>query len=132
MTNGVKYFADGTLVPGQQFGYVFDDIGNRTQTTAGGDSTGANLRLANYSVNNLNQITARDYPGTNDVIGVSLATNVVTVNGQTAWRKGEYFWSTIKSNNTHAAQWEDMSVVSGGKTNNGNLYVAKDAGTVQL
>jgi len=35
-TNRVKYFADGTLVPAQQFGYLFDDIGNRNQTTAGG------------------------------------------------------------------------------------------------
>jgi hypothetical protein len=105
VTNGVKYFYDGTLVPGQQFGYGFDDIGNRQQTTAGGDSTGAGKRLANYTVNTLNQITQRDYPGTNDVIGVALATNSVTVNGQTAWRKGEYFWAMVKSNNTASAQW---------------------------
>ena len=71
----------------------------------------------------MNQITARDYPGTNDVIGAALATNTVTVNGQTAWRKGEYFWSTVKSNNTAAAQWEGVSVVSGSFTNNGNLLV---------
>jgi RHS repeat-associated protein len=124
-TNGVKYFADGTLVPGQQFGYGFDDIGNRKQTTAGGDSAGANLRLANYSVNSLNQITQRDYPGTNDVVGASILTNAVTVNGQTAWRKGEYFQATVKSNNTAAAQWEGIQVVSGSFTNNGNLYVPK-------
>jgi hypothetical protein len=36
VTNGCKYFADGTLVPGQQFGDTFDDIGNRQQTRAGG------------------------------------------------------------------------------------------------
>jgi len=69
VTDGVKHFADGTLVPGQQFGYLFDDIGNRKQTTAGGDAVGASLRLASYSVNNLNQITNRNYPGTNDVTG---------------------------------------------------------------
>jgi hypothetical protein len=124
-TNGVKYFADGTLVPGQRFGYLFDDIGNRKQTQSGGDQSGAGLRPANYTVNNLNQITSRDYPGTNDVIGVALATNSVTVNGQTAWRKGEYFWATVKSNNTAAAQWEGVSVVSGSFTNNGNLFVPK-------
>lgn len=123
VTNGVKYFADGTLVPGQQFGYLFDDIGNRKQTTAGGDSSGANKRLANYSANNLNQITQRDYPGTNDVIGAALATNSVLVNGEIAWRKGEYFWATVKSNNTASAQWEIVKVSSGGTTNTGNLYV---------
>ncbi|MDR3574548.1 MAG: RHS repeat-associated core domain-containing protein [Anaerolineaceae bacterium] len=120
MTGGNKYFADGTAVPGQQFGYGFDDIGNRKQTTAGGNGE---TRLANYTVNNLNQITARDYPGTNDVVGVALATNAVTVNGQTAWRKGEYFWSTVKSNNTAAVQWEGIRVASGSFTNNGSLYV---------
>ena len=125
VTSGKKYFFDGTPVPGQQFGYAFDDIGNRTQTQTGGDEAGANLRLASYSVNNLNQITSRDYPGTNDVIGVAVATNAVTVNGQTAWRKGEYYWATVKSNNTAAAQWEGVSVVSGGNTNKGNLFVPK-------
>jgi len=78
-------------VPGQQFGYDFDEIGNRKCTLGSGDQSGANQRLANYSVNNLNQITARDYPGTNDIVGVAWATNWVRVNGQTAWRKGEYF-----------------------------------------
>ena len=125
VTGGTKYFADGSLVPGQQFGYQFDDIGNRKQTTAGGDASGGSLRLANYSANNLNQITQRDYPGTNDVVGVALATNAVTVNGQTAWRKGEYFWSTVKSNNTAVAQLEGISVASGGTTNKGNLFVPK-------
>jgi RHS repeat-associated protein len=122
-TNGVKHFADGTLVPGQQFGYLFDTIGNRQQTTAGGDAVGSGLRLATYSVNNLNQITYRDYPGTNDVVGAALAINSVTVNGQPAWRKGEYFWSTIKSNNTAAAQWEGVTAASGSFTNTGSLFV---------
>jgi RHS repeat-associated protein len=125
VTNGCKYFADGTLVPGQQFGYTFDDIGNRQQTRAGGDSAGSSLRLANYSVNTLNQITSRDYPGTNDILGVALATNSVTVNGQTAWRKGEYFWSTVKTNNTSSAAWQSVTVASGGNTNSGGLFVPR-------
>lgn len=123
VTGGNKYFRDETPVPGQQFGYSFDDIGNRKQTSAGGDQTGGNLRVANYTVNNLNQITVRDYPGTNDVIGIALATNSVIVNGQTAWRKGEYFWSTVHTNNATSAAWENVTVASGGTTNNGNLFV---------
>src|SRR5579884_2685139 len=66
--SGHKYFSDNTPVPGQQFDYSFDNIGNRTQTKVGGDQSGANQRLANYSVNNLNQITERDYPGANDIV----------------------------------------------------------------
>ena len=125
VTGGVKYFYDGTVVPGQTFGYQFDDIGNRKQTTAGGDQNGQNLRLASYLVNNLNQITNRIYPGTNDVIGVALATNSVMVNGQTAFHKGEYFWGTAKTNNANGAQWLGVNVSSGGVTNMGSLYVPK-------
>ena len=36
-------------VAGQQFEYAFDDIGNRTQTKAGGDENGWNLRPAGYT-----------------------------------------------------------------------------------
>ena len=60
VTSGHKYFYDHTPVPGQEFDYTFDTIGNRTQTKAGGDQTGGNQRLANYSVNSLNQIISRD------------------------------------------------------------------------
>lgn len=84
VTSGGKYWADGTAVAGQQFGYAFDDIGNRTQTQSGGDPTGANLRTADYTANSLNQITQRDVPDYVDVKGVSIGTNVVAVNGQTA------------------------------------------------
>jgi hypothetical protein len=45
-TSGVKYWSDGTKVAGQQFGYAFDTIGNRTQTQTGGDASGNNQRTA--------------------------------------------------------------------------------------
>jgi len=123
VTSGSKYFYDGTPVPGQQFGYNFDTIGNRTQTKAGGDQTGGNQRLANYWANNLNQITNRDYPGTNDIIGVVLATNSVTVNGQSAWHKWEYFRGTVQTNNAVAPAWLTAIVGSGGTTNTGSLFM---------
>ena len=82
VTNGCKYFSTGTPVPGQQFDYTFDTIGNRTQTEAGGDTNGANLRVANYYANNLNQITNRDIPAYVDIMGASILTNTVTVNGR--------------------------------------------------
>ncbi|PWU08174.1 MAG: hypothetical protein C5B50_30145, partial [Verrucomicrobia bacterium] len=45
------YWADGTLVAGEQFEFTFDDIGNRTTTRAGGDPYGRFLRNANYTNN---------------------------------------------------------------------------------
>src|SRR5437879_2802629 len=91
VVSGKKFWPDWTPVAGQQFEYNFDDIGNRTSSKSGGDANGWNLRLANYSANNLNQYTSRDMPGYVDIIGQAFATNTVTVNGQTAYRKGEYF-----------------------------------------
>src|SRR5580658_8911338 len=75
--------AESTIISrgkGQQFDYTFDTIGNRTQTQAGGDQNGANLRVAGYTNNLLNQITSRGVPAYVDVIGDGLATNAVTVN----------------------------------------------------
>ena len=46
VVSGKRYWQDGTLVAGQQFEYAFDDIGNRTSTKAGGDSTGGSLRTS--------------------------------------------------------------------------------------
>ena len=112
VTNGCKYFSRGTPVPGQQFDYTFDTIGNRTQTESGGDTNGANLRVANYYANNLNQITNRDIPGTSGRHGRErLATNSVTVNGQTAYRNQEYFrgWrrrTTRRGRNGRISRWQ--------------------------
>ena len=70
MTAGRKFWGDGTPVAGQQFGYAFDDIGNRTQTETSGDANGRNQRVANYYANTLNQLTNRDVPGYVEVQGL--------------------------------------------------------------
>jgi len=116
-TNGVKYWSDQTPVAGQQFGYAFDDIGNRTSTQAGGDQSGAGLRSANYAANSLNQYTNRTVPGAVDIMGLGFATNAVTVNGQTAYRKGEYFRQQLSVTNGSAPVWQSVTVASTGQTN---------------
>jgi hypothetical protein len=83
VVSGKKFWADGTLVAGQQFGYGFDEIGNRTLAKAGGDARGSGLRQASYAVNPLNQYTSRDVPGAVDVLGAAIATNAVLVNNST-------------------------------------------------
>src|SRR5207249_2885923 len=57
LTSGKHYWSDATPVAGQQFEYLYDDIGNRLQTKGGGDANGANLQVASYTANNLNQYT---------------------------------------------------------------------------
>jgi len=71
VTNGLKSWADTTLVEGEQFQYGFDTTGNRTRTAEGGDSSGAGLRTANYHANLLSQYTNRDVPDAFDVLGLA-------------------------------------------------------------
>jgi RHS repeat-associated protein len=124
VTAGRKYWADQTPVAGQQFTYSFDTIGNRMQAQLGGDQNGANLRVANYSANNLNQYTSRTVPGYLDVMGLVLATNSVTVNGATPYRKGEYFREQLTVANSSAPVWESVTVSAPNETTvSGDVYV---------
>jgi RHS repeat-associated protein len=130
LTSGKKFWPDMTPVAGQQFEYAFDNIGNRTSTKAGGDQNGANLRSASHSANNLNQYTSRDVPGFVDVMGVGITSNSVTVNSQTAYRKGEYFRAQVPVDNTSAPQWTNMTASETGQSSvSGNCYLPKTAET---
>ena len=123
---GRKYWPDFVPVAGQQFEYTFDNIGNRLSIRAGGDENGANLRSANYGANSLNQYTNRDIPGAFDVIGLELATNTVTVNGQAPYRKGEYFRKEISASNGSVPVWQSVTVSAPSETTvNGNVFVPK-------
>jgi RHS repeat-associated protein len=122
-----KYWSDETPVAGQQFDYTFDNIGNRTQTQSGGDQNGENLRTANYYANSLNQLTNRDIPAYVDIKGVSFATNTVTVNGTTAYRKVEYFRDELGVNNSSSALWTNIVAAGTGQASvTGNVYVAQE------
>ena len=96
-----SYFSTTTPAAGQQFGYAYDNIGNRTTAQFGGDPNGANLRTISYTANSLNQYIGIATPGLQDVCGAALATNVVTVNGGLADRHGEYFHRQISVANTN-------------------------------
>ncbi len=124
--SGNKHWVDETPVAGQQFNYTFDNIGNRTQTQIGGDQNGANLRLANYTNNNLNQITSRGVPAFVDIMGDGLATNGVTVNGSNAYRKNEYFRQQLPVTNTSAV-WDGITVSATNQGSiTGHVYVAQN------
>ncbi len=127
--SGKRYWADGTPVAGQQFEYAHDDIGNRTETKAGGDSTGGNLRTATYGANSLNQYTNRTVPGYVDVLGIGTATAAVTVNGTGAYRRGEYFHVALPVDNSSAAQYPSIVIqaVAGANSasSTGRVFLAK-------
>ena len=108
--SGNKYWPDNTPVAGQQFGYGFDDIGNRQTTAAGGDNAGQNLWSASYSANNLNQYTQRTVPGYVQSLGSANANATVTLwssdgSSASSQRKGSYFRAELPVDNTSVARW---------------------------
>lgn len=127
--SGKKYFSDGTPVPGQQFEYGFDDVGNRTSTKAGGDSVGssASLRSASYTPNYLNQYSSRTVPDKFDVLGIANASASVTVNSSAAdYRRGEYFQELFTVANGSNPVWQNVSVTtSGGGSASGNVWTPR-------
>src|SRR5206468_2441820 len=76
----------------------------------GGDQYGANLRYANYSVDNLNQYTSRTVPGFLDDLGSANSNATVTIwssDGSFAqtYRRGDYFRAELPLNNSTGALW---------------------------
>ncbi len=132
VTNGTKRWNDGSTVLGQQFGYLFDDIGNRKNAVSGGDSNGLHLRLQTYSANSLNQYTSRTVPGWVDVLGTATNTSTVTVNNTAASRKGDYYRAEVSAPNSGAV-WPsitNVAVLASGTNDyvtnwTGNVFVPK-------
>ena len=136
VTSGVKKDSTGKVIPGQSFGYTFDDIGNRLTATEGMPQM-----LFNYTANNVNQYTQRTVPGIVPVTGSAATDAAVSVkdvdSGQVyrADRDGKYFSKAVPVNNTTAAKEanleihavkfdaaQDKDIV---KTVSGKYYVAK-------
>jgi len=125
LTFGGRNAADGTPLPGEQFGYGFDAIGNRLSTTTNG-------RAATYTPNNLNQYTGRTVPGAADLIGSSAPNVDVVVNGQAADRSlSNLRWSkTLTLDNSAGPIFAPVHVEarSSGTTNvleddNGSIFL---------
>jgi len=101
VVEGKKRNAPGNLVPGRQFEYTFDTIGNRTETKTNG-------RTATYSANTLNQYTERQVPGAIDVSGEADPVAAVRVEGLPAARQLEYFYKEIAVSNGSAPVYEEI------------------------
>src|SRR5436190_22988426 len=89
----------------------------------GGNAKGANLRTDNYSVNNLNQVTAHDTPGYVDIIGAATATNTVTVNSNPTYRHGEFYQYALSIPNGSSPVWQRVTNVLTGTGISSNGYV---------
>ncbi len=100
VTSGVKRWSDNSLVAGEQFGYAFDTIGNRTSAQFGGDQNGNGLLSANYTANLLNQYSQRNIPSAVDFIGAATNTATVSVNNLATTRHGTFYRAELGLNNS--------------------------------
>lgn len=114
VTSGHRKWADNSSVAGQQYDYLFDDIGNRKTATLNGNT-------GTYTANSVNQYTQRTVPGFVDVIGTAASNATVTVNNQSTTRQSEYFHKQLSVVNSSAAVYTNISTVG----------VRKNAGTNQ-
>ena len=103
VTSGVKKLPDGEPLNGYEFGYGFDDIGNRTQTVTNG-------RTDTYTANTLNQYTQRTFSGAIDVVGKADPLADVTVNTVAATRQGNFFHGELPVTNTSAPVYPEIEV----------------------
>lgn len=123
-------WADGQYVPGQQYEFGHDDVGNRLFAREGGDAVGTGLRQTGYMPNNLNQYSTRSISAADrkvDIMGLALvsggAPTAVTINGSGPdYRRGEYFWKTILGAGA-GPNWQSVNIVAGISSASGNVYV---------
>jgi len=129
LTSGKHYWSDSTPIPGQQFSYTFDDIGNRLTVLAGGNEVGTDLRTETYGVNAVNQYTNRTVSGTTDIIGIANALSSVEVNEGATYRNGEYYQAAVTEDNSSTAVYPEYTVIAEldtvFSTNQGNLFIPK-------
>jgi RHS repeat-associated protein len=86
--SAVKKTSVGSAIPGYSYGFTFDHIGNRTDSTING-------RTDSYTPNLLNQYTSRNISRAIDVRGSALSSATVTVDGQATTRTGDHFYKEI-------------------------------------
>ena len=97
----------GAPVPGQQYSYEFDDIGNRTKVTV-------NQRDANYVAGTvgLNQYAERNVPDAVDILGLAIYPDTdIYINSEPPDEKeDEYFYHVLNFNNSTEDRYEEVTI----------------------
>ena len=123
-----------TVIPGYEFDYAYDDIGNRTSAMRDNSATRKQLYYSAVSAggtagaNVLNQYGSRTTPRILGVMGKAHESAAITVNTQTATRTGEHWQALLDyagEPSPNAPRWAilalDASLYMGG----GNTAYAK-------
>ena len=97
--------AAAQTLPGHDFSFAFDTIGNRTRSAQGS-------LVSSYQPNALNQYVHRTVPGAIRVVGTSAEDAHVTADYRAAERQGDWFKVDIPVSNTAAPLWKQFDVVA--------------------
>jgi len=91
VTGGAKKLSGGTTIPGLDYSYAFDEIGNRET----GSSALSPANDGAYTADALNQYSQRTVPRFVDILGTADPSATVTVNSESTTRTGEHFLKTF-------------------------------------
>jgi hypothetical protein len=112
VTSAEKRFPSSSPIPGHQFSYAFDDIGNCTTASVGGVFSGQGGGLSttiSYTPVVSNKYSSFATPGNLWITGEADPGVTVTVNGTTAWRNGAFFAKQIAVSNSSAPVWQQVT-----------------------
>ncbi len=96
-------------IPGQQFGYAYDGLGNRTAATQGGGGATADAALT-YTPATSNQYSTVANNRTGIATGSAAPAASVTVNASAAPREGPWWGQSKTTTAGSSAAWLDFSI----------------------
>jgi len=109
LVSAKKSWPDNAAVLGNQSEYLFDNIGNRSLSKAGGN--GISLRQSTYTTNSLNQYVQRTLPGAVDIMGTANSSATVSVNNQATARRGDFFYKELSVDNSAGPAYPQINIV---------------------
>ena len=105
VTSAIHESEESEPIPGREFAFAFDPIGNRTAATTNG-------RQASYTPNAVNQYASRTIPPFIDITGVAHPEATVTVNNQPTERDtAGRFHQALGADNSADAAFPDIRIV---------------------
>ena len=133
VTSAQSYYGTSTTdtsspVIDRGFTYAFDNIGNRTSSSVIGNG-GGDTHTTSYTVNALNQVTARAGPASLDVTGFAPTAATVTVNSSTATRQGEYYYKNVTGSQPSWTSAAASSSAGGSETRHAYLPASSETHT---
>ncbi|WP_367875382.1 RHS repeat-associated core domain-containing protein [Luteolibacter sp. Populi] len=131
VVSGVKSFPGGGAIPGHEFSYQYDGIGNRTAAVHGGIGSATTGTAVSYDTNELNQYEEVTTQGGRFILGESPDPITVTendtpppVNAIPAGGLG-FQSHRIAGDNSMAPLWSHDTVTSGINSENGHTFTPK-------